>query len=434
VAKKFHLGWFMTATVDDWNKTFSADGVPWDGQFYVDMAKALERACLDYIMLEDTLMISDIYGESTEAYLKYAIMAPKMDPGPQVALIGAATKHLGVVATFSTISYPPFTLARLCSTLDHICTGRFGWNIVTSGQDLTAQNFGMDELPPHDERYEMADEYMKVVDDLWNSWEPDAIVRNRETETYADFTKVHPINFNGKYYKVRGPLNTAPSPQVRPTLVQAGGSPRGRQFAAETADSIIAWASGVKAMREFRDDIRKRAASAGRNPDDIKVMFVVAPVLGETKAAAEALFESYFESEAYLIQSLARISSVTNIDLSKFDLDKELPRLTTNGEQGSLDAFAQWGSGKTLRQLNRDRATRGLDGIIGTPAEVAKRLVEVNEEIQGDGFLINSPFQKISRRYVNEVCEGLIPELQRLGVTRTEYAGDKTLREMLREF
>ena len=151
----------------------------------------------------------------------------------------------------------------------------------------------MDELPPRQQRYDMADEYMQVVNELWESWDPDAVVLDRETSTYADYTKVRPINFVGKYYKCRGPLNTAPSPQGRPAFVQAGGSPRGRQFAAETADSIIAAASGVEAMREYRNDVRKRAAAAGRNPDDIKVLFIVAPVLAETKAAAQEKFERY---------------------------------------------------------------------------------------------------------------------------------------------
>lgn len=434
VPKKFHLGWFMTAAVDDWNQTFSANGSPWDGQFYVDMAKAMERACFDYIMLEDTLMISEAYGGTTEAYIKHAIMGPKMDPAPQAALIGAATTNLGVVATLSTMAYPPFLLARLCNTLDHICKGRFGWNIVTTGEDLAARNFNMSELPPRQQRYDMADEFVEVVKQLWKSWDPDAIVLDRKTGTYADYKKVRPINFEGKYFQVRGPLNTAPSPQGQPTLVQAGGSPRGRQFAAETADSIISLATGVEAMREYRTDIRKRAAAAGRNPDDIKVLFVVSPVIGETQRAAQERFDRHINSPDFVTMSLASISSTTDIDFSKFDLDKELPPLTTNGEQGSLEAFAQWGSGKTLRQLVLDRATRGLGGVIGTPDEVADRIVEVNEEFQGDGFLINCPFGKISRRYVNEICEGLVPALQRRGVTRTKYVEGNTLRENLREF
>jgi long-chain alkane monooxygenase len=432
-SKRFHLGWFMTYTVDLWNTTFSAGGRPWTGAFFVDMAKAMERACFDYIMLEDTLMISESYGGNMQAYLKYALMGPKGDPAPMAALIGANTSRMGVVATMSTMGYPPFMLARLCSTLDNMCTGRFGWNIVTSGENLAAQNFGMDELPPRQQRYDMADEYVRLVCQLWDSWDKDAVVLDRETDTYADYTKVRPVNFVGKYYKCRGPLNCAPSPQGRPAFVQAGGSPRGRQFAAETADSIIASASGIAAMKEYRDDVRARAVRSRRNPDDIKVLFTVSPVLGETDAAARDRLERWVNSPDYIPRALAGISSVTDIDFSQFDLDSELPRLTTNGEQGSLDAFAQWGKGKTLRQLLRDRATRGLDGVVGTPERVADRLGEVMEQVGGDGFLISSPFQKVNRQYINEICEGLVPALQRRGLVRTEYT-KSTLREMLREF
>jgi FMN-dependent oxidoreductase (nitrilotriacetate monooxygenase family) len=398
--KSFHLAWFMNFSVDDWNAPFSGGGKPWDGNFYVDMAKAMERACFDYIMLEDTLMISEAYGHSMEVYLKHALMGPKSDPMPLAALIASKTRNMGVVATMSTMAYPPFMLARLCATVDSISGGRFGWNIVTSGENLAAQNFGMDELPPRQDRYDMADEYVELCKQLWGSWDQDAVVLDRKTGTYADYTKVRPINFVGKYYKCRGPLNCVPGPQGRPTFVQAGGSPRGRQFAAMTADSIIAAASGIDAMKEYRDDIRARAEAGGRDPDEVKVFFIVTPVLAETEAAAKAKLDDYVSSPEYQVKTLASISSVTDIDFSRFELDAELPRLTTNGEQGSLDAFAQWGRGKTLRQLISDRATRGLDGVVGTPDQVAERLGEVMEAVGGDGFLISSPFQKVSRQYV----------------------------------
>ena len=151
--------------------------------------------------------------------------------------------------------------------------------IVTSGEDGSARNFGMDKLYEHDLRYDMADEYLDLVNQLWDSWEPDAVVRDRETGTYADPGKVHAIDFAGKFYKSRGPLNTVPSPQVRPTFVQAGGSPRGREFASRNADSIIATATGIEGMRAYRDDVRARAEKNGRNPDDIKVLFLVSPTL-----------------------------------------------------------------------------------------------------------------------------------------------------------
>ncbi|MCK0198877.1 NtaA/DmoA family FMN-dependent monooxygenase [Ancylobacter sp. 6x-1] len=435
-ARPFHLGWFTNFAVDEWTKPFTGGGGdPWDGQFYVDMAKAMERACFDYIMLEDTLMISEAYGGSTEVYLKHNIMGPKADPSPMAALIAANTTKLGVVATFSTMAYPPFMLARLCSTLDGIAKGRFGWNIVTTGEDLAAENFGMDKLPPRQARYDMADEYVELCKQLWASWEPDAVVRDHASGTYADFTKVKPIHFKGKYYSCRGPLNCAPSPQGRPAFVQAGGSPRGREFAAMTADSIIAPSMGVAGLKAYRDDVRARAAAGGRDPDEIKVLFVVAPILGETEDEAKAKAARISEAPDYCEKALAMIAATTDIDFSVYDLDKPLPeQLTTNGEQGTLDAFQQWGTGKTVRQLCAEQVSRGLDGLVGTPEQVADRMGEVMAEVGGDGFLITRPFTtNISRQYITDICEGLVPALQRRGLARTAYT-KTTLRETLREF
>ncbi len=357
---RFHLGWFCNFSSGEWNHTFASGLPPWDGKIFVEMAQAMERACFDYIMLEDTLMVSEAYRGTAEATLKHALQAPKHDPLPLAAIIAANTTKLGVVATMSTMAYPPFMLARLASTIDSISGGRFGWNIVTSGEDAAAQNFGMDVLPPREQRYEMADEYVDVVTKLFGSWAPDAVVMDRERGVYADHSKVRPIHYEGKYFKVRGPLNTVPSPQGRPVYVQAGGSPRGREFAARNADSIIAVANGTSGMKWYRDDVRTRAAAAGRNPDDIKVLFLVYPVLGETTEDAEAKYARMVNSPAFIEAGLASIGTVTDIDFSQFDLDAELPRLTTNGEQGSLDKFAQWGSGKTLRQLAAERYDGGL--------------------------------------------------------------------------
>jgi FMN-dependent oxidoreductase (nitrilotriacetate monooxygenase family) len=432
--KKFHLGWFTNFVADEWlDPISSGSGKPWTGEFYVEMAKALERACFDYIMLEDTLMVSETFGGTSKHFLRNANQVPKHDPAPLAALIGAQTSRVGVVATLSTLGYSPFLLARLCTTIDHIAGGRFGWNIVTSGEDAAAQNFGLDKLPPHDLRYEMAEEFMEVVNKLFASWDADAVVLDRETETYADHTKVRPIHFVGKYYKSRGPLNTVPSPQGRPTYVQAGGSPRGRDFAARHADSIIAVANGPQAMKAFRDDVRARAAKFGRNPDDIKVLFLFAPVLGETEEEAKAKDARGLASRRFQDRALLLYSAITDIDLSQFDLDKPLPELTTNGETTSLARFAQFGSGKTLRQVLMEGGKGGSIDMVGTPEQVADRMAAVMEEVGGDGFLFKHPFHSISRRYILEVTEGLVPALQRRGLVRTEYT-KPTLLETLREF
>ena len=429
---RFHLAWFCNFSAGEWNHPYAPPTPPWDGKFYVEMAQAMERAGFDYIMLEDTLMVSEAYRGTAEATLKHALQAPKHDPMPLAAMIAAATSRMGVVATMSTMAYPPFLLARLCTTLDHIAGGRFGWNIVTSGEDAAAQNFGMEELPPRAQRYDMADEYVELVCRLFDSWEPGAVVMDRARGTFADHARVKPIYFEGTYFKCRGPLNTVPSPQGRPTFVQAGGSPRGREFAARTADSIIATANGYAGMKAYRDDVRARAAAAGRNPDDIKVLFLIYPVLGETTEEAWAKHRRMVNDPAFIEASLAGIGTVTDIDFSRFDLDAELPPLTTNGEQGSLDKFAQWGSGKTLRQLTAERYDGGLQ-LVGTPDEVAEKMGEAMAAVGGDGFLVSTPFQRTSRLRVVEITEGLVPALQRRGLVRTQYEGC-TLREVLREF
>src|ERR1700757_4355636 len=285
--KKFHLGWFMNFTPDEWRDPFGQGGSPWDGQFYIEMAQTLERACFDYIMIEDKLMVSETYGGSRELGLRGGVMVPKHDPAPLAVAMGMATKHPGVVAPMSTLAYQPFLLARLCSTVDSLTKGRFGWNVVTSAEDLSAQNFGLDKLPARELRYEVAEEYMEVMGKLFNSWEEGAVVLDREAGIYADHTKVHPINHQGKFFKVRGPLNTVRSPQGRPVYVQAGASPRGRDFAAKHADSIVSVASGVASMKEFRDDIRARTIAAGRDPDSIKILFCVTPTVADTEEEAQ---------------------------------------------------------------------------------------------------------------------------------------------------
>jgi FMN-dependent oxidoreductase (nitrilotriacetate monooxygenase family) len=348
-------------------------------------------------------------------------------------LISAATERLGVVATMSSSFYPPFLLARLSSTVDHISKGRFGWNIVTSGEDRSAQNFGLDKLYEHDERYDMAAEYLDVVKQLWDSWEPDAVVRDRETSTYADHTKVHTIDFEGKYYRSRGPLNTVRAPQGHPVLCQAGASPKGREFAARHADTIIAAASSAEDMRSYREDIRARMTACGRKPDDCKTLFVVSPVLGDTVEEAQAKKKRWMADPAFIEYALAEISSITEVDFSQFDLDEPLPPVTTNGERGSLENFVKKGQGKTLRQLVEDGGLGTAVDLVGTPDSVAEEMGEIMEYVGGDGFLITSPVMRLNRRYITEIADGLVPALQRRDLVRSDYAYEQ-FRDNLLEF
>jgi FMN-dependent oxidoreductase (nitrilotriacetate monooxygenase family) len=430
-ASRFHLGWFLNFVPDAWNETWGSGGSPWDGRFYIEMAQALERACFDYVILEDKLMVSDAYGGTMEADLKHGV-APKHDPAPLATLMAYCTERLGIVPTLSSSFYPPFLLARMVATMDHLARGRMGWNIVTSAEDRAAQNFGLDKLYEHDLRYEMANEYLDLVCQLWDSWEPDAVVRDRERGVYADHEKVHHIDFEGRFYKSRGPLNTVRPPQGRPVLCQAGASPPGRDFAAKYADTIVAPGSTIAQMKEYRSDIRARIEAHGRKPDDCKVLFLIAPVVGETIEEARERSNRWAADPAHVEYVLAEISSITEIDFSQFDLDQPLPEVTTNGERGSLEHFAKKGKGMTLRELAISGLSDSID-LVGTPDSVADSMGEVMEEVGGDGFLITSPVMRLNRRYITEITDGLVPALQRRGLTRTTYTYEQ-FRDNLQEF
>ena len=253
---------------------------------FVDLAKGLERACIDYMIIEDSSMVPYTYKGTHDTYLKYAASTPKLDPAVLVPHLAMATKHLGLVPTLSTSEYPPYLLARLVNSLDHTTEGRIGWNCVTSSNDGAAQNYGHEGQKPHDDRYEVADEFTDVVTRLWEAWEPDAVVLDRDKPMFADGSKVHPINHDGKYFKVRGPINAPRSPQGRVPICQAGGSPRGQAFAAKWADTIITNAVTVEGMKSFREDVRRPVASFGRDPDKVKVLFLAYPIIDSTMEAA----------------------------------------------------------------------------------------------------------------------------------------------------
>jgi alkanesulfonate monooxygenase SsuD/methylene tetrahydromethanopterin reductase-like flavin-dependent oxidoreductase (luciferase family) len=244
---------------------------------------------------------------------------------------------------------------------------------------------------------------------------------------------VNTIDFEGKYFKSRGPLNTAPSPQYRPTIAQAGASPPGRELAAQHADTIVAPANGIEAMRAYREDIHVRMKANGRDPAHCKVLYLVSPIVADTTEEALAKRERWFTDPLYIEYMLAEISSITEIDFAQFDLDKPVPEVTTNGERGALESFLARGKGKTLREIVTGSGLTANIPLIGTPAEVAEEMGAVMEQVGGDGYLITSPVMRLNRRYVTEITDGLVPELQKLGLTRSDYT-TAMLRDHLREF
>jgi FMN-dependent oxidoreductase (nitrilotriacetate monooxygenase family) len=437
MARPFHLGWFLQgSSVQAW-------GEPWTGhigrtwmapELFIDMARSLERACFDYLLIEDSSYVGESFGGSTELYLKRGIAVPRQDPSVVASLMSQATSRIGIVPTFGTYAYPPYLLARLVATLDQVSGGRIGWNAVTGSSDFAAMNFGLPGMPEHDLRYDMADEYMEVCRRLWQSWEPDAIIADTSTGVLVDHTKVHAVNFEGQYFKTRGPLNSGPCPQGQPVIAQAGGSPRGRQFASRYADTIVAHTKGITAMKAYRDDVRARMVLHGRDPDTCKVLFLVAPIIGETEAdAQDKKRERAARAAATVPERLAHLGKVTNIDFGRFNIDKPLPDdVTTNGHQQTLEEFRRKAAGRSIRETMADHNVTELSvELAGTPDSMAARMAEVMEEVGGDGFLFSMP--NVNRRTLAEVEDGLIPTLQARGLVRAAYSHAR-FRDNLLEF
>jgi FMN-dependent oxidoreductase (nitrilotriacetate monooxygenase family) len=427
----FHMGWFHSFNVSSWNTTWSGDnGTEWMyADKYVEMGRSLERAGFDYMMLEDGSFIPDVYGGTMEHSLRTGLV-PKHDPMALVSSIGQATSRIGIIATVTTSFYPPFLAARALNTLDHLTEGRVGANLVTAHNERTAQNYGLDQHYEHDQRYEMADEWVQVVTALWDSWEPGSLTMDESTGMFADHTKVHHINFEGKYYRSRGPLNTVPSPQGRPVICQAGGSPAGQNFAAKHADTVIGQVGSVAEMKAYRDEISRLMLLHGRDPKDCKVLFMVSPILADTDEGAQAkaqLMQAYRESN--LEGALAMMSFSSGRDFSKFDLDEPMPQFVTNNARSTTALFMDHAEGRTLRQVATAPPRLAVD-LVGSPATVAAKMGEAMEEAGGDGYLISLP---VNRLTITEIADGLAPELRKRGLIRENYSYS-TLRENLLEF
>jgi len=260
---------------------------------------------------------------------------------------------------------------------------------------------------------------MEVVKRLWASWEPGAIVADRDAGIFADYTKVHPIDFEGRYYKCRGPLNMPPGPQGRPVICQAGGSAAGRNFAAKHADTIIARVRGVAAAKAYRADISARMAEYGRKPGDCKVLFSMSVVLGETLREAQEKRERLTAGLATNLDArLAALSFLSGQDFSKFDLDEPLPPVKTNASRSLTELYTSGTGKETLRQMLMDPSSGGID-FVGTPDSVAAEMGEAMQQIGGDGFLIT---ENLTRRTISEIADGLAPALKRRKLVRSSYS------------
>lgn len=398
-------------------------------EYWTELAQLLERGLFDAVFIADVIGTYDVYRGSRDPAVREALQIPNNDPLLVIPAMALVTRHLAFAATFSTTYEPPFTHARRMSTLDHLTRGRVGWNIVTSYLPNAAKNFGLDHMVKHDERYEIADEYLDVCYKLWEqSWEDDAVVRDRERRVYTDPAKVHEIGHDGKYFKVLGPHLSEPSPQRTPVLYQAGTSGRGKRFAARHAEAIFLGGSSVEAVRENITEIRRLAAAEGRDPSHIKMFPSLQVIVGRTKQEAEAKRD---EIQRYLsIEGLlAHYAGSSGFDLSAYDPDDVLEYRDTDHGQTAARRFTE-GPKRTVREVIEQMGRLGdrtLFFVCGTPGEVADRMQYWMEETGLDGYNLT---QHLTPRTFQDFIDLVVPELQRRGLYRQSYEAG-TYRERL---
>jgi FMN-dependent oxidoreductase (nitrilotriacetate monooxygenase family) len=398
------------------------------------LARRLESACIDALFFADVHGVYDVYHNSWTPAVRDAVQIPSIDPLLVLPAAAAATQHLGFAVTYSTTYYPPYVCARVFSSLDHLTGGRIAWNIVTSYLRSATAN-GLGEYLPHDDRYDRADEYVAVVRALWErSWEDAAVVRNADENVFTDPTKVHEINHEGQWFSVRGPHQCEPSPQRTPVFYQAGASARGIMFAARHAEVAFFTLSDPKSGAAQVAELRRRAADYGRGPQAIKVLQGMPVIVGRTREEADAkalLFVALRSSEGML----AKWCGWMGIDLAAYPDEVPIHEVPTEASRSFLDLLHRVDPERTWTVADvrnavatPPRPVRGGRGmLLGTPDQVANQMEKWMTVADVDGFnLVPCP----PASGVADICELLVPELQRRGLFRTAYdPAERTLRE-----
>lgn len=398
---------------------------------WLHLARLLEDGGFDAMFLADALGPIDVYQGSARASLRNGVQTPIDDPMLLVSAMAAATRHLGFGITVSTTYEQPYLLARKFTTLDHLTKGRIAWNVVTSALDSAARNLGLDKAIDHDERYEIAQEFLEVGYKLWEgSWEDSAVVRDRERGVYVDASKVHPIHHAGKYFRVHDANLSQPSVQRTPVLFQAGSSARGRTFAASNAEVVFLGGATAADIRRSIEQTRSEAADLGRGTDAIRFVSGVTVITGATDAEAEAKYREYLDT-ADLEAALVLFSSWTGIDWSQYPLDHPLEYIETNAIRSALANFARIDAQKrwTLGEIARYIGVGGLHPVfVGGPAKVADALEQYARAAGVDGFNVA---YAVNPGTFEDFVQHLSPELRRRGRIRERPSEPQTLRERL---
>ena len=359
-------------------------------QWHEHIARVLELGKFDSLFFADILGLYDLFGGNFATILRCGGQMGLLDPIPLLSIMSRVTSRIGLGATLSSTFYPPYHLARTLGTLDLLSGGRVAWNVVASHGHLEAQNFGRDQLPARDTRYDYADEVVEAVCRLWESWDADALVLDKQRGIYADPDKVHYVNYQGRWISTRGPLTVPRSPQGRPVIMQAGSSPRGRDFAARWGELVFTLQHSKADMQAFYQDMKARVVAQGRAPDECLILPSVDAIIGETDAIA-----------------------------------RERQALTLDVILQGTEAQAL-----TLGEAARRFATSELcPQIVGSPESVADQLQDLFESQACDGFILTPTLMP---GMFEQFCRAVVPVLQARGLFRRDYTGT-TLRAHLRD-
>ena len=399
-------------------------------EYWTELAKTLERGQFDAIFLADVLGIYDVYKGSPRSALENAVQVPVNDPLMLVSAMALVTTHLGFGVTCALSYEHPYPFARRMSTLDHLTRGRMGWNIVTGYLDSAAKGMGRSEQHSHDERYEIAEDYMQAVYKLWEaSWEDGAVLRDRASGRFADADKIHRIQHDGPHFKVDAIHLCEPSPQRTPVLYQAGASTRGRQFAADHAECVFVNGPSKKVIGGIVKDIRRRAAAAGRDPRDLRIYTMMTVVTDSTREAALEKFRDY---QRYVSTegALTLMSGWTGIDFAALPRHEPVKFQGANAMTSALEAFtiADPGRAWTVDEIARHAGIGGRGPVIvGSYKDVADEFEDWIRETDVDGFNLA---YALTPDTFSDIADLVVPELRRRGLYKSAYSPG-TLREKL---
>ncbi len=399
---------------------------------YEHIARVLEAGKFDSLFFADILGLYDLYNRSFDTMVGRGGQICLLDPAVVLPMMARVTSRIGLGLTYSSTFNHPYQIARMLATLDHLSAGRVAWNVVASTSTLEARNFGLAEMPGRAQRYDRADEVLEACFALWDSWEDGALLFDKEAGAFADPSKVHYANYEGRWIKSRGPLTTPRSPQGHPVIMQAGSSDRGRDFGARWGEIIFTLQHEKSDMQEFYTDFKSRMRARGRAPEECVVLPSIDVVIGETESIARERAE-YVNGLVDTQLGMAQISGHIGVDLSHYDPDQPLADIKLEeGSRGSFDVILQGTAreGLTLGEAARRFATSELcPQLVGTPEMIADRLTDLFEDHACDGFVLTpTTFPGMYEQF----CKTVVPILQKRGVFRTEYAGT-TLREHLRD-